>query len=184
MFLKGLNDNQQKLFLGVAQQLIEADAKITDREREMIYALSAEMGQQELIPEPTDDVLRTFFPDRGSRTAVMLELIGLSACDGHFAIEEDKVIRRMQKLFGISDADLKAYKAWVKKFFTVRNEAAAFFVNSPARRAPKPTPVKKTATRRKAKTAPKPGKAPAPKATARTTARKGKTVKKATPRRK
>lgn len=149
MFLKGLNDTQQKLFLGLAQQLIEADARISDQEREMIYALSAEMGQQELIPDPTDDVIATWFPDHGSRTAIMLELIGLSACDGRVAPEESRLIRRLQKLFAIPDAELKAYRAWVKKFLTVKNEAAAFFVSSPARRAARPTPTPATAAARR-----------------------------------
>lgn len=153
MFLKSLNDTQQKLFLGLAQQLIEADARISDQEREMIYALSAEMGQQELIPDPTDDVLRAWFPDHGSRTAIMLELIGLSACDGRVAPEESRLIRRLQKLFAIPDAELKAYQAWVKKFLTVKNEAAAFFVSSPARRTAQPTPTKASARQKTAKTA-------------------------------
>ncbi|RCK78881.1 MAG: hypothetical protein OZSIB_1031 [Candidatus Ozemobacter sibiricus] len=174
MFLKSLNDTQQKLFLGLAQQLIEADARISDQEREMIYALSAEMGQQELIPDPTDDVLRTWFPDHGSRTAIMLELIGLSACDGRVAPEESRLIRRLQKLFAIPDAEMKAYQAWVKKFLTVKNEAAAFFVSSPARRTAQPTPTKATAAARQktAKTA----------KTAKTTktAKSGKTTKTAT----
>jgi hypothetical protein len=73
MFLKDLNANQQKLFLGLAKELIEADKKITDHEIAMIASLSGEMGQPEMICNPSDEVLEAFFPDRISRVAVMLE---------------------------------------------------------------------------------------------------------------
>ena len=127
MFLKGLTDTQQKLFLGIARELIEADDKITDSERTLINNLSAEMGQQELIRNPSDEVLQEFFPDKGSRAAIMLELIGLAACDGNFAIENDQVISRLRKVFALGDDQMTTYVNWVKKLFEVQAEAATFF---------------------------------------------------------
>jgi hypothetical protein len=126
MFLKGLNDIQQKLFLGIAQQLVEADGKVTRQERDTLYALSSEMGQEEMIPAPDDDVLLAFFPDPDSRGRVLLELIGLSACDGVDPAEH-RIIQRLQRLFEISGPDLKAYQTWVKKFLALKTEATRFF---------------------------------------------------------
>lgn len=187
MFLKGLNAMQQKLFLGVAQQLAEADDKISVQERDMLNALSDEMGQQELIPNPDDDVLEAYFPDKASRAAVMLEIIGLATCDG-VVPAENRLIKRLQRVFAIPAADLAAYRNWVKRFFALRAEAGAFFVDRPAKgKATAKTPAKGKA---KAK-APVKAKAKAParaKAQARTKARKpakpasrakGKTAKKA-----
>jgi uncharacterized tellurite resistance protein B-like protein len=127
MFLRNLNSIQQKLFLGVARKVIEADKRISSQEKALIASLSAEMGQLELIRNPSDEVLAEFFPDNNSRTAIMLELIGLSACDGSFSEEEDQIIRRLQKLFAISDSQLEAYKSWVNKLYAVYAEAADFF---------------------------------------------------------
>lgn len=127
MFLRDLNETQQKLFLGIARDLIEADNNISSQEKAMIAALSVEMGQQELIRNPADDTIRDFFPDKISRTAVMLELIGLSACDGDYSVEEDKIIRKIQKIFAMSDEQIKAYRDWVKKLYTTYGEAAVFF---------------------------------------------------------
>ncbi|NLI77609.1 MAG: hypothetical protein GX442_14375 [Candidatus Riflebacteria bacterium] len=199
MFLKGLNAMQQKLFLGVAQQLAEADDKISVQERDMLNALSEEMGQQELIPNPDDDVLEAFFPDKASRAAVMLEIIGLATCDG-IVPAENRLIKRLQRVFAIPAADLAAYQSWVKRFFAIRAEAVAFFVDRPAQgKAKAIAPVKpktkakaKAPVKAKAKTPVKAtakGKAPArAKAQARPKARKpakpaprakGKTAKKA-----
>lgn len=127
MFLRDFNENQQKLFLGLARQLIEADNVISDQEKMLIASLSNEMGQQELIRNPSDDVLKEFFPDKISRVAVMLELVGLAACDGQFAAEEDVIIKRVQKIFDISDDQVKSYQNWVKKLYQTYGEAATFF---------------------------------------------------------
>ncbi|HAE38858.1 MAG TPA: hypothetical protein DCG57_09495 [Candidatus Riflebacteria bacterium] len=127
MFLKDLNANQQKLFLGLAKELIEADKKITDHEIAMIASLSGEMGQPEMICNPSDEVLEAFFPDKISRVAVMLELIGLSACDGDFSIEEDKVINRLKKVFGMKEKEVNACRKWVQKLYKTYAEAAKLF---------------------------------------------------------
>jgi len=127
MFLKDLNENQQKLFLGLAKDLIEADKRITDHEIAMIASLSGEMGQPEMICNASDEVLQAFFPDKISRVAVMLELIGLSACDGDFSVEEDQVINRLKKVFGMNDDNIQAYRNWVKKLYTTYGEAAELF---------------------------------------------------------
>ena len=123
MFLKDLTDIQQKLFLGIARELIEADNKITEQEHQLITALSEEMGQQELIANPTDDMLKQYFPNRPAQISIILELIGLSACDGEYSPEEDKVIQRLKNVFGLSDKDLEACHAWVRKLYSVYGEA-------------------------------------------------------------
>ncbi|GAB4276854.1 MAG: hypothetical protein Kow0029_19110 [Candidatus Rifleibacteriota bacterium] len=127
MFLKDLNPHQQKLFLGLARELIEADDRISAQEAEMIANLSAEMGQQELIRNPSDEVLQQFFPDKNSRVAVMLELIALAGCDNSITKEEGKILARLKKIFGISDEEMEAYTGWVRKLFATYAEAAKFF---------------------------------------------------------
>lgn len=127
MFLKDLNPIQQKLFLGLARELIEADAQISAQEKQLIAALSAEMGQPELIRNPSDEVLQQFFPDKNSRVAVMLELISLASCDGSFSAEEKAIIDRIKALFAMSDEDLKGYTEWVARLFKTYAESAKFF---------------------------------------------------------
>lgn len=127
MFLKDLNPHQQKLFLGLARELIEADEEVSAQEAEMIAALSAEIGQPELIRNPSDDVLKQFFPDKNSRVAIMLELISLASCDGNFSDEEAKIINRLKNIFSMTDEDIKTYADWVKKLFSTYAEAAKFF---------------------------------------------------------
>lgn len=127
MFLKDLNEHRQKLFLGLARELIEADNQISDQEAQMIASLSAEMGQTELIRNPSDDVLKQFFPDKNSRVAVMIELIGLSGCDNSVSKEEESIIARLKNVFELSDEDISAYTNWVKKVFSTYGEAAKFF---------------------------------------------------------
>ncbi len=127
MFLKDLNPHQQKLFLGLARELIEADEQVSAQEAEMIAALSAEMGQPELIRNPSDEVLQQFFPDKNSRVSIMLELISLASCDGNFSPEEAKIINRLRDLFAMTEEDVKEYSGWVKRLFSTYAEAAKFF---------------------------------------------------------
>ena len=127
MFLRDLNDTQQKLFLGLARELIEADEKISDQEAQLIENLCDEMNQQELISKPDDKVIKDYFPEKTAQVAVMLELIGLSACDGVFDEREDAIIKRIQSIFEMPDEAINAYKEWVKKLYNVYGEGAQFF---------------------------------------------------------
>lgn len=127
MFLKDLNQNQQKLFLGMAKALIQADHKITDNEIASVAALANEMGQQEMIPDPSDELIKNSFTDKPSRVAAMLELIALSACDGKAGKEEESFINRIKTAFEMPDDDVNRYKAWVAKLYAVYGEAADFF---------------------------------------------------------
>lgn len=127
MFLKDLNQHQQKLFLGLARELIEADEQVSTQEAQLIASLSAEMGQPELIRNPSDEVLKQFFSDKNSQVSIMLELISLASCDGNFSEEEAKIINRLKNIFEMTDEDVKAYSEWVKRVFSTYAEAAKFF---------------------------------------------------------
>jgi hypothetical protein len=130
MFLHLLNDSQQRAFLALAKQFVEADAKLSDEEHNLLELMWAETGQDFDMELPTDDfeTLAAAFPGRQAKAAVLLELISAGHADDEFHPEESAFIERLSGAFEISDADLKSMDEWVTRQLELAREVEKFWV--------------------------------------------------------
>lgn len=130
MFLHLLNDSQQRAFLALAKQFVEADAKLSDEEHNLLELMWAETGQDFDLELPTDDfeTLAAAFPNRQAKAAVLLELISAGHADEEFHSEESAFIERLAGAFEINDADLKSMDEWVTRQLELAREVEKFWV--------------------------------------------------------
>lgn len=130
MYLNYLNDIQQKIFLGLAQRVIEADKKIMHQERELLNQLSNEMNQYEMISKPTPNLLKDYFKEDYAKKILVMELLSLAECDGEIALEEEDLILAYCKELGISKKDYNKIKKFVNKFYKLKSELEEYLFSS------------------------------------------------------
>lgn len=127
MFLQKLSCIQQKIFLGLAKEVIEADSKILLQEKIYLQQLSEEIGSDDLVVKPSNDLILDNYQDKPTRIILLIELIGLAYSDGDFAKEEDLLIFRVAELFGVPRQEYNKYVSWVRRFTKLFKEAQVFF---------------------------------------------------------
>jgi hypothetical protein len=130
MFLHLLNDSQQRAFLALARQFVEADAKLSDEEHNLLELMWAETGQDFDLELPTDDLetLAASFPNRQAKVAVLLELLSAGHADEEFHPEESAFIERLSGALEISGADLQSMDEWVRRQLDLAREVEKFWV--------------------------------------------------------
>lgn len=127
MFLQKLSCIQQKIFLGLAKEVVEADSKILLREKIYLKQLSDEIGSDDLVVKPNNDLILDNYQDKPTRIILLIELIGLAYSDGDFAKEEDLLIFGIAELFGVPRQEYNKYVSWVRRFTKLFKEAQVFF---------------------------------------------------------
>lgn len=129
MFLAGLNDEQKKAFLAIAMKVIGADGRLDPRERQMIEAMRYEMGlfQETDLPHGSIEELARPFDTRRSQAIVLMEGIALAYADMDFSGEEQKILRALALIFGISEKDATEMENWVLEFNRLQKKAEEIF---------------------------------------------------------
>jgi hypothetical protein len=129
MFLHLLNDSQQRAFLALAKQFVEADQTLSDEEHNLLELLWAETGQafDAELPEGDLDTLAAAFDGKQVRAAVLLELITVGHCDLEFHPEESAFIERLARIFDVDDATLKEMDAWVQRQLQLAQDVEKFW---------------------------------------------------------
>jgi tellurite resistance protein len=129
MFLHLLNDTQQKAFLALAKQFVEADHKLSSEEQNLVELMYAETGLPFETELPTGDreALIAPFDNRQVQSAVLLELIGVGRADEEFSAEENAFVRETAAKFGFSTAELEKMQLWVEKQIALVQEAESFW---------------------------------------------------------
>lgn len=130
MFLHLLNDSQQRAFLSLAKQFVEADAKLSDEEHNLLELMWAETGQDFDQELPTDDfeTLAAAFQNRQTKAAVLLELLSAGHADAEFHPEESAFIERLSGAFEVDDTELKSMDEWVQRQLDLAREVSKFWV--------------------------------------------------------
>jgi len=130
MFLHLLNDSQQRAFLSLAKQFVEADAKLSDEEHNLLELMWAETGQDFDQELPTDDfeTLAAAFSNRQTKAAVLLELLSAGHADSEFHPEESAFIERLSGAFEFDAAELKSMDEWVQRQLDLAREVSKFWV--------------------------------------------------------
>jgi uncharacterized tellurite resistance protein B-like protein len=129
MFLHILNDTQQKAFLALAKQFIEADQHLAEEERNLLELMYAETGQDmdEELPSGGIDALLPAFDSRQARAAVLLELIGVGHADQSFHADESAFIRKVAAGLGVGEDEVRRMESWVERQLALAQEAERFW---------------------------------------------------------
>ena len=132
MFLHLLNDTQQRAFLALARQFVEADQTLSDEEHNLLELMWAETGLEfdAELPPGDAEALAPAFDDRQSRAAVLLELIGVGHADSEFAPQESAFIDRLATAFGVSAAEVKEMDGWVTRQLQLAQDVQTFWADA------------------------------------------------------
>ena len=129
MFLHLLNDMQQRAFLAVAKQFIEADRRLSGEEQNLLELMYAEMALDFETELPSGDLetLLAPFDSRQARAAVLLELIGTGHADAEFHPEENAFVQKVAQGLGVSTEDVAAMESWVTRQLALAQEVERFW---------------------------------------------------------
>jgi len=125
MFLSNLNEEQQLAFLSIAMKIVGADGHLDPKERRMIEAMRFEMGllNEAKLPQGSIEELAKPFDNRKAQTSVMLESIALAYSDNDFSGEEQKILRALALIWGISEDDATEMENWVLDYNKLAKKA-------------------------------------------------------------
>jgi tellurite resistance protein len=129
MFLHLLNDSQQRAFLALAKQFVEADQNLSDEEHNLLELLWAETGQDfdTELPEGDVETLAAAFDGKQVKAAVLLELITVGHADDEFHPEESAFIDRLAAALGVDAAKVKEMDGWVTRQVQLAREVEKFW---------------------------------------------------------
>ncbi|MCP5053554.1 MAG: TerB family tellurite resistance protein [bacterium] len=115
MFLRNFNEQQQKAFLAIAMKIAGADGRLDPEERKMIEGMRLEMGllSETTLPSGSIEELAQPFDTRRVQATVLLESIALAYSDNEFSGEEQKILRALALIWGISEQDATEMENWV-----------------------------------------------------------------------
>jgi len=125
MFLRNLNEKQQKAFLAIAMKIVGADGRLDPAERRVIESMRLEMGllTETTLPTGSIEELATPFDTRKTQAIVLMEGIALAYSDNNFSGEEQKILRALALIWGISEEDATEIEKWVLDYKKLLNKA-------------------------------------------------------------
>jgi tellurite resistance protein len=125
MFLRNLNEDQQKAFLAIAMKIAGADGRLDPAERQLIEAMRFEMGllQEATLPNGSIEELAQPFDTRKAQTSALLEGIALAYSDNEFSGEEQKILRALALIWNIPEEDATQMENWVLNYNKLLKEA-------------------------------------------------------------
>ena len=125
MFLRNLNEEQQKAFLAIAMKIVGADGRLAPEERQLIEAMRFEMGllQEAALPTGSVEELAQPFDTRQAQSTVLMEGIALAFSDNDFSGEEQKILRALALIWGISEEDATEMENWVLDYRKLQEKA-------------------------------------------------------------
>jgi len=125
MFLRILNDDQKRVLVIIAHHLVISDQSISKKEGDILDELlnglrtEVRVTPQQLYAKPSLAV----FDSREVRIAVMLEILTLACGDNMFPDPESKMVEKLSRDLGFSNAEFEDMKQWGEKNSLLLNEA-------------------------------------------------------------
>jgi hypothetical protein len=116
MFLNVLDMDEKRAFAELAAKMVEADGIVIGREAATLAALKAEMGIAETDGnDRTIGDLAGVFKSKRTKTAALLELVGLGYSDTNFNVGEQSLVTSIAQEMGLGAEDVAQIEGWVKE---------------------------------------------------------------------
>jgi uncharacterized tellurite resistance protein B-like protein len=131
MFLHHLGlQSERDAFYRLAQELVAADGKLLEAEKDIL----AFIVQQAEVDVDKSTALTTAeaaarLTSPASRRATLLELIGISLCDGAVSAEELRIINDLAQLFGIEAREVDEMRSWTEGMLKHTADGERLIVN-------------------------------------------------------
>ncbi len=125
MWLTSLSDEQRRVLLDLAHNVVVSDGIVDPNEEFMLDSFKREMELGTKV-EPAYlelDGIDAIFDTRRARTVALLNLLHLSYVDGAFEIEEECLLKEVSRAFGVSDEDFLLLDNWVRRLVALEQEA-------------------------------------------------------------
>jgi uncharacterized tellurite resistance protein B-like protein len=124
MFLPLFTHHQQKMLLTLARQLVLADGKVDNKEKQVIESLVREMGHTEFFETYEDAQIPQLFPEPKDRLRVLLELILLGHGDGQYGPDEQQFVQKIQDILEIPEPKRQQLEAWCDRMMQIQQDLA------------------------------------------------------------
>lgn len=125
MWLTSLSDEQRRVLLDLAHNVVVSDGIFDPNEEFMLDSFKREMDLGAKV-EPAYvelDGIDAIFDTRRARTVALLNLLRLSYVDGAFEIEEECLLKEISRAFRVSDEDFLLLDNWVRRLVALEQEA-------------------------------------------------------------
>jgi len=116
MFLNVLDMDEKRAFAELAKRMVEADGIVIGREAASLAALNAEMGNAEIDDSDRSVAeLAGVFKSNRTKTAALLELVGLGYSDTNFNVGEKSLVTTIAHEMGLGAEEVAQIEGWVKE---------------------------------------------------------------------
>lgn len=125
MWLNALTEEQRRVLLGLAHNVVVSDGLLDPNEEFMLDDFKREMDLHPRTPSDYVELagIELTFETRRARTIAMLNLLRLSYVDGAQEIEEECLLKEVSRVFGFDDADFQRLDNWVRRLLALEQEA-------------------------------------------------------------
>lgn len=125
MWLNALSEEQRRVLLGLAHNVVVSDGILDPNEEFMLDDFKREMDLHPRTPSDYVELagIERIFESRRVRTIAMLNLLRLSYVDGALEIEEECLLKEVSRIFGFGEADFQRLDNWVRRLLALEQEA-------------------------------------------------------------
>ena len=122
MFVQYLNERQQGVLLHYADRIMRVDGAIDAKEMVHIDALREQAAPGAKAEDLPAEELSQVFEDRSSRSAFLLELVGMGYANEAFDARQSGLVADISAAFSL-EYELDDVESWVKRQFVLVREA-------------------------------------------------------------
>ncbi len=125
MYLALLNENQKKLFLGLAYNLASMDGDYSEQEKQMIDSYCMEMHiefNDSIVDKEVNNIVNEMNEtcNEQLKRVIIFESIGLAMSDGKYDEKEKDFIVMMTKTFGIDSNFVEHSEKLLTEFIKIQ----------------------------------------------------------------
>lgn len=122
MFVTNLNTTQQGKLLSFAEQIINADGVVEERETQVLDTIRNQCSPDVVLSDQNTSDISKVFTTQPEKISLLLELISIALVDEEYHEKEIQIIKKIADELDVS-ADLQDMETWVKKQLMLIKEA-------------------------------------------------------------
>ncbi len=134
MYLSLLNEEEKKLFCGLAYNIVMADGIFQDKERKLLESYEMELGfpvELDKIDEDFDIILDKLDEEatQRSKKIIVFECIGLAVIDSEYAQQEREMIHKIILRFNIDGSFERECESILYDYLKLQNRLNEVVLN-------------------------------------------------------